>query len=69
MKPVSIGRGMYRITLRSKQKREKLAAIPDVQVEETRVIFPAWLMPHVERIVEPETRKKTKPSDQTSLFD
>ena len=69
MKPVLIGKGMYRISVRSKAKRERLAKFPEVQTDGIRVIFPEWLMPHVERILKPSARSKTKQPDQTTLFD
>lgn len=35
---VAIGKGLYRVTVRSRVKREKLAAIPGVRVEDDRLI-------------------------------
>lgn len=68
MKPVPIGKGLFRITVRSKAKREKLEAISDVVVEGMRVIYPEWLHDHIARILTTSPRKKKTPPDQTSLF-
>ena len=59
---------MYRITVRSKAKRERLARIPDVLVEQTRVIFPEWLMGNIKRIVSPPVKKRIKKPEQIDLF-
>ena len=67
MNIVFIGKGMCRIIVRSKAKREKLARIPDVRVEGTRVFFPEWLRRNIELIIEPKARKKPK-AEQIELF-
>jgi len=68
MKAVFIGKGMYRITVRSKAKRERLARIPGVRVEGTRVIFPEWLSGNIRLILNTGTKRKTRKAIQTSLF-
>jgi len=67
MKQISIGKGMCRIIVRSKTKRERLARIPEVRVEGTRVIFPEWLSGNIRLIVNPRTKKRDKP-EQIDLF-
>ena len=59
---------MYRITVRSKAKRERLARIPDVQIDGLRVIFPEWLLGNIRRIVDPPRRKKQDTPEQMDLF-
>jgi len=39
MEIISIGKGMFRVTVRSPKKRMKLAGVPGVTVSENRVIF------------------------------
>ena len=68
MKPVPIGKGMYRITVRSKAKLLRLAKIPDIQVDGSRVIFPEWLMNQIRDILEPQHRLTPDQPDQESLF-
>jgi hypothetical protein len=68
MKPVPIGKGLYRITIRSKAKLEKLAKISAVQIDGARVIFPEWLLNQLRDILEPRHRQKPKNPDQESLF-
>ena len=58
---------MCRIIVRSKTKRERLARIPEVRVEGTRVIFPEWLSGNIRLIVNPRTKKRDKP-EQIDLF-
>ena len=57
MKAVPIGKGMYRIIVRSKEKRKRLSKIPEVIVESNRVIFPEWL-----------TSGKPMPDDDKKAF-
>jgi len=68
MKAVPIGKGMYRIVVRSKAKCERLSLIPEVQTDGIRVIFPEWLYNNVKKIVNPPVKKKKKQPQQTSLF-
>jgi hypothetical protein len=68
MKAVFIGKGMYRITVRSKAKREKISRIPDVQVEGTKVVFPEWLSNHIKQILKPTAKRKKPKAIQTELF-
>ena len=65
---VNIGKGMYRATVRSKAKRERLAKIPEVQVKGTRVIFPKWLVVNIKQILYPLPKKKEAAMEQTNLF-
>ena len=65
---INIGKGMYRLTVRSKAKRDRLAKIPGVQVKGTRVIFPEWLVVNIRRIIDPPQKKKVTPAKQTDLF-
>ena len=68
MKPIFIGKGMYRIIVRSKAKRDRLSKIPDVHIEGTRVVFPGWLTGNIRRIVAPHPKKSTEKAEQTELF-
>jgi len=68
MKTIFIGKSMYRITVRSKAKREKLAKIPEVQVDGVRVVFPEWLKRSIELIVTPKAKKKKTKAEQIELF-
>ncbi len=68
MKAVFIGKGLYRITVRSKHKRERLSKIPEIRVEGNRVVFPEWLSGSVEHIINPRRRKRVSRPTQMSLF-
>ena len=68
MKPVPIGKGLFRITVRSKVKLDRLAKIQGVQIDGSRVIFPGWLLNQLRGILEPQHRVLPKESDQESLF-
>jgi len=68
MKAVPIGKGMYRIIVRSKEKRIRLAKIPEVIVEGNRVIFPEWLTGNIKQIVEPLKKKKKSKALQSRLL-
>ena len=69
MKAVHIGKGMYRITVRSRAKRQRLALFPEVLIKGERVIFPAWLHGSIKRLVHPGPKRKRSPLPvQTSLF-
>lgn len=68
MKVVSIGKGLYRVTIRSKEKRDRLAKIPDVTVDGVRVIFPEGILKHVKSIIESRARSRSTDPEQTSLF-
>ena len=68
MKPIFIGKGMYRIIVRSKEKREKLARIPEVRVEGTRVIFPEWLSGNIRMILNPKMKRRKQTAEQMKLF-
>jgi len=59
---------MYRITVRSKTKRERLARIPEVRVEGIRVIFPEWLIGNIRLILNPKTKHRKRQSVQMELF-
>lgn len=59
---------MYRIIVRSKAKRDRLAKIPEVQIDGTRVIFPEWLTGNIRLILNPKTHRKIEPPEQTELF-
>ncbi|MFC1541825.1 hypothetical protein ACFL50_05175 [Candidatus Latescibacterota bacterium] len=61
MKVVSIGKGMNRIIVRSREKRARLSIIPEVIVDGNRVIFPDWLLGNIKIIIEP-SKKKKKPN-------
>ena len=65
---INIGKGMYRLTVRSKIKRDRLAKIPGVQVKGTRAIFPEWLVMHIKQIIDPPQKKKDTHAKQTNLF-
>ena len=68
MKAVPIGKGMYRIIVHSKEKRKRLSKIPEVIVEDNRVIFPEWLTSNIKQIVEPLKKKKNSKIKQTKLL-
>ena len=68
MKPVPIGKGMYRIIIKSKAKREKLASIPEIMIDGNRIIFPEWLLKNLKKILEPKKRKQKIKPNQTELF-
>ena len=69
MKAVPIGKGMFRITVRSRVKRERFALIPEVVVKGERVFFPAWLYGSMKRLVDPGPKQKRSPlPEQTNLF-
>jgi hypothetical protein len=68
MKVVNIGKGLCRIIVRSETKREMLAKIQDVIVDDKRVIFPEWLINNIKMILEPKKRKKKEEPVQTELF-
>lgn len=65
---VAIGKGMYRITVRSRAKRERLERIPEVQVDGIRVVFPEWLLGNIRRILIPSQRKTTPKGEQIDMF-
>ena len=69
MNAVPIGKGMYRIIVRSKMKRDRLALVPEVLIEGSRVIFPEWLMGSIRRLVKPAVKRARKKPVQTSLFE
>ncbi|MBA7568618.1 hypothetical protein ES708_10351 [subsurface metagenome] len=68
MKVILIGKGMCRIIVRSKSKRERLSRIPEVSVDGNRVIFPEWLTGNIRMIVNPAVKRKTPKPVQTELF-
>ena len=68
MKAVHIGKGMYRVTVRSKGKRERLAKIPEVCVDGDRVIFPEWLTGNIKLLLNPPAHKKKSRPVQTKLL-
>jgi len=59
---------MFRIIVRSKAKRDRLARIPGIEIDGSRIVFPEWLTPHIRQVLEPAGRKKKEKPDQTSLF-
>jgi len=65
---IKIGKGMCRVTVRSKAKRSRLARIPGVQVSGMRVIFPEWISGNIRRIIDPPIKKKVLKPEQTELF-
>jgi hypothetical protein len=69
MKAVPIGKGFYRIIVRSKARRERLALLPEVQVEGARVIFPEWLYGSIRQLVNPRRKRKELVPRQTDLFE
>lgn len=69
MDTVNIGRGMCRTTVRSKAKREQLAMVAGIKVEENRVIFPSWMRRSVERVVSGARRKRQAKPEQINLVD
>ncbi|MFC1539719.1 hypothetical protein ACFL6H_09865 [Candidatus Latescibacterota bacterium] len=68
MKVVSIGKGMNRIIVRSREKRARLSIIPEVIVEGNRVIFPDWLLGNIKIIIEPSKKKKKPNIVQSNLL-
>ena len=68
MKYVVIGKGMYRITVRSKAKRDRLSSIPHVLVDGKRIIFPEWLLGNIKMILNPQAKKKHSKTIQGELF-
>ena len=68
MNVVHIGKGMYRIVVRSKEKRERLSKIPGINVDGNRVIFPEKLISSIEMILRPSVKKKRRNPMQTSLL-
>ena len=65
---IKIGKGMCRVTVRSKAKRTRLARIPGVQVKGFRVIFPEWVAGSIMRIIHPPEKKKVPEPVQIDLF-
>jgi hypothetical protein len=68
MKAVPIGKGMFRIIVRSKAKRDRLSLISEVHMDGNRAIFPEWLYNSIKKIVNPPVKKRKKQPEQTSLF-
>jgi len=68
MNAVNIGKGMYRIVVRSKEKRERLSRIPGVYFDGNRVIFPEKLTGSIELILRPAVKRKKRKPIQTSLL-
>lgn len=68
MKVVSIGKGMLRIIVRSKEKKARLSKIPDILIEGNRVIFPEWLSGNIKMIVDPVRKKKAPKMEQSKLL-
>ncbi len=66
--PVQIGKGMCRIIVKSRTKRERLEKIPEVTVDGARVIFPEWMAGNISRIIHPVRKKKSVKTEQTGLF-
>jgi len=68
MKYVAIGKGMCRITVRSKAKRNRLSRIPHVLVDGKRIIFPEWLLGNIKMILNSQTKEKHSKPIQCELF-
>ena len=68
MKIVNIGKGLCRIIVRSQAKREMLSKIPEIIIDDKRVIFPEWLTGNIKMILEPKHRTKKEKTVQTDLF-
>jgi hypothetical protein len=68
MEAVPIGKGLYRIIVRSRAKRDRLALIPDITIKGTRVIFPEWMYGSIKRLVQAKQKKKTPLPEQTDIF-
>ena len=68
MNAVHIGKGMYRIVVRSKEKRERLSRIPGVHIDGNRAIFPEKLIGSIELILRPAIKRKSRKPIQTSLL-
>ncbi|MHB9028434.1 MAG: hypothetical protein ACYC9O_06675 [Candidatus Latescibacterota bacterium] len=69
MEAVPIGKGLYRIIVRSRAKRERLALIPEVQIEGIRVIFPEWMYGSIKRLIQVQPKRKSSLPEQTDIFD
>jgi len=71
MTRVYVGRGTFRVTVRAKRARERLASIEGVRVEGERVYYPGWLDGSVRRILDgprrPWRRISETASAQTAL--
>ena len=65
---VAIGKGMYRVTVRSRAKRERLERIPEVQIDGMRVVFPEWMAGNIQRLLVPSPRKSTPAGEQIDIF-
>ena len=65
---VPIGKGMCRVVVRSKEKREQLARIPDVQIDGGRVIFPESLATIIMSALEPRVKRISSKPKQGELF-
>jgi len=68
MNVIPIGKGMCRIIVRSKTKRESLSRIPGILIEGSRVIFPENLTAGIRMIVDPPVRRKSPKPVQEELF-
>ena len=68
MKIVPIGKGMCRVVVRSKEKREKLSRIPDVKIDGDRVIFPESLAPIIKSALETRLKRDGQKPKQSELF-
>lgn len=66
---IDIGKGMYRVTVRSKLKRSRLARTPGIKIEGARVIFSEWIAPNIKRILNPPEKKVRPEPEQMELFD
>ncbi|MDP6125541.1 MAG: hypothetical protein QGH20_07285 [Candidatus Latescibacteria bacterium] len=74
-KVVEIGQGLCRVSVRSQQTRDRLAAVPGIRVEIEdaeyigwRVIFPSEMRPMVERLFKKHPPIDTAPPTQLGLF-
>ncbi len=68
MKIISIGKGMCRVVVRSKEKRERLSRIPDVKIDGERVIFPESLAPSIKSALETRVKRERQKPKQSELF-
>jgi hypothetical protein len=67
MNAVSIGKGLWRVNVRSRKKRERLSRTPGVQIEGDRVIFPEELYGALKYALTRESRKRKQKPEQTRM--
>jgi hypothetical protein len=64
MNAVAIGKGLWRVKVRSRKKREVLARIPDLQIDGERVIFPEWMYGAIKASLVRTSRKRRQKPEQ-----